>query len=228
MKKSLVILLAVLFFGNCVLAKDYAKLHIKEMKNAQKYSTTKKYFEEPEKKVDKTIKNTAATKIKDPKLLVFGNQEKIDEKEYDKKLSQDEDKYSEIEKTLKIKSYSDYSVKSRGENFYQLYRIAERIIRANNLDFINWRIGLYKDSLSPNAYSANTNYIAISTSLYDTFLNNDDAIAYLYASYANEQLYRTKNSKKALEEAKECINTAYKIEPDNKYIKEQMEQLNNI
>ena len=56
MKKSLVILLAILFLGNCVLAKDYAKLHMKEMKHAQKYSTTKKYFEEADTKTGKSAK----------------------------------------------------------------------------------------------------------------------------------------------------------------------------
>ena len=51
------------------------------------------------------------------------------------------------------------------------------MIRANKLDYINWRIAIYRDTEEPNAYSTNMNLVSISTSLYDTLKNNDDALA---------------------------------------------------
>ena len=212
MKKSLVILLAILFLGNCVLAKDYAKLHMKEMKHAQKYSTTKKYFEEADTKTGKSAKKVSSVEIKDPKLLVFGNQEEINPEKYNKKILQDDEKYEKMAKSLKIKSSYDYSVKSKGEDFYKIYRVAERIIRANNLDYINWRIGIYKDAQSPNAYSANTNYIAISTSMYDTFLNNDDALAFVIGHEMAHSLLghheRTSKIIQSMEKTRELAKSA--------------------
>ena len=44
MKKIITLLLIGVFSVNCAIARDYAALQIKEMKHAQKYNTTQKYF----------------------------------------------------------------------------------------------------------------------------------------------------------------------------------------
>ena len=173
MKKSLVLLIVILLAGNCVLARDYAKLHMKEMQHAQKYSTAKTYVN-----ADKGDKSTKTSSLKDPKLLNFGDYEKISKTKMNEKLKQDEKIYSKYSQEL-IEQTKPYKRAVNGGDLYQVYRIAEKIIRANNLDYINWRIGIYKDTESPNAYSTNVNYIALSTSMYDTFCNNDDALAFI-------------------------------------------------
>ena len=65
-----------------------------------------------------------------------------------------------------------------GEDFYHIYRIAERIIRAINLDFVNWRLSIVPD-IDFNAYNSQTNSVVITTRAYDTLKGNDDALAML-------------------------------------------------
>lgn len=175
MKKYLILLCVLLLSTTSVLAKDYAKLQVKEMKHAQKYGTTNKYFSETNKKI--TISTTNKMDIKDPKIMKIGNYEPIDNKKYAEKISEDEINYKKIAKSLSVRNVDNYNAQAKGEDYYKVYRITEKIIRANKLDYLNWRIGIYRDADNPNAYSTNMNYVAISTSLYDTFENNEDALA---------------------------------------------------
>lgn len=178
MKKYLSAILVCLLSVNIVCAKDYAKLQIKEMKHAQKYGTTQKYLNNnivaPQTEI--AVSNRG---LKDPKLIKLGNYEKIDEQSYNQKLEKDDESYKKIAKSFGIRTIDNYNAQAKGEDYYKIYRVAERIIRANKLDYMNWRIGVYRDADNPNAYSTNMNYIAISTSIYDTFSKNDDALAML-------------------------------------------------
>ena len=174
--KKLLILLSVLSLAICSIeAKDYAKMQIKEMKHAQKYGTTKNVLQYQNIPITPTV-NTTLT-IKDPKIMKFGNYEKISEEQYNKKLKEDEKIYKEYEKVLGKTASKHYKTQADAFDFYRVYRVAEKLIRANNLDFINWRIEVYKDSEDINAYTTNTNYIAVSTSLVDTFGDNENAMA---------------------------------------------------
>ena len=176
MKKFAVLLLIFALSANIVQARDYAKLQEKELKHAQKYGTTNKYFSNTNTYVPYT--NTVTyTNIKDPKIMKLGNYETIPNTKYNEKLKADETKYKKIQKSLTTRNVDNYNAQAKGEDYYKIYRIAEKMIRANGLDYLNWRIGVYRDSDNPNAYSTNMNYVAISTSLYDTFENNDDALA---------------------------------------------------
>lgn len=160
-----------LIFQLCSEARDYAKLQIKEMKHAQKYSVSAKY----NKKYAPAANNTSQG-IKDPKLLKIGKYKEISNSEYKAKLAKDEQEYANIAKYLKSKKTDNFNSQAYSEDFYHVYRIAERMIRANNLDFMNWRISIERD-LDFNAYNSNTNNVVILTGLYDTFSGNDDALA---------------------------------------------------
>lgn len=153
-------------------SRDYAELQIKEMKHAQKYNTTRQYLDR------KTIEaNAVNLNIKDPKILKICNYEVIPDNKYNAKIKSDETKYSVYEKELSKKSSNKYKTQANGEDYYKVYRVADKLIRANNLDYLNWRVEIYKDSENANAYNSNTNFIAISTALFDTFSENEDALA---------------------------------------------------
>ena len=56
-------------------------------------------------------------------------------------------------------------------------------------------------------------------------IDQTNAPAYLYASYASEYLYKNTGDSKFLNQAKEFANKAYSLDSKNKYIKEQVEAL---
>lgn len=181
MKKFLVLLLACGFIANCAEARDYAKLQIKEMQHAQKYNTTQKYFYNQD-KIQKnfnyyTSKPEQNLYIKDPKIFKLPEYKEIDETKYQAKLDADNKIYNQYKKSIFKGEIFNYNAKANGEDYYKVYRIAEKIIRANKLDYINWRIGIYKDAENVNAYSVGPNYIILTTSIYDSFNDNDDALA---------------------------------------------------
>ena len=187
MKKILISIVFVCTFINCVFARDYAKLQINEMKNAQKYGTTQKYFSDETSKYDE--KSTKVKQdIKDPKLLKFGSEETISSAKYNAKIKQDNIEYAKYAKALTVRTIDNYNARAKGEDYYKIYRIAEKIIRANKLDYVNWRIGIYRDAEDPNAYSTGTNYVAISTALYDAFNNNEDAMAFVIGHEIGHEL----------------------------------------
>lgn len=175
--KKIIILSAVLMLAiNNVQARDYVKLQVNEMKHAQKYGTTQKVLQN---KVQNTAQSVAYSNIsiKDPKIMKFGNYEIIDSDKYDKKIKKDEAKYEEYAAQLGKKHSKYYTTQADSEDFYKVYRVAEKLIRANKLDYMNWRICLDRKVDNPNAYSDGSNLISITTSLFDTFANNDDALA---------------------------------------------------
>lgn len=173
MKKFLIILAICAISVNCVFARDYAKLQEKEMKHAQKYGTTNKYLDN--RKIE--MPQSLSFGIKDPKIIKLGDYEVISKTKYDAKMKSDDVQYAKIAKSLGIRTIDNYNAQAKGEDYYKIYRIAERIIRANKLDYINWRIAVERKPESPNAYTTNTNYICITTALYDNFSDNEDALA---------------------------------------------------
>ena len=175
--KKIAILCFIFVLTVCSLeAKDYAKMQIKEMKHAQKYGTTQKVLQNKMPNIVNKTTNASYT-LKDPKIMKFGDYEIIPKTKYDAKLKKDEAKYQIYAKQLSKKHSKYYTTQADAEDYYRVYRVAERLIRANKLDYLNWRICIYKNTEIPNAYTNSVNYVAISTSLYDTFKNNDDALA---------------------------------------------------
>lgn len=174
MKKFLIISLALMTSIMSIEAKDYSKLHIQEMEKAQKYGTSKTYFANyaPE------IKTSESKEIKDPKLIKVGGYKEISDSDYKAKIAKDNLEYAKVSKFLTSRKVDNYNAQAYGEDFYKIYRITERLIRANNLDFINWRLYINVDE-SFNAGSAETNCIIINTGAYDTLRDNEDAMALL-------------------------------------------------
>ena len=174
--KKLLITLLVLSVPNFALAKSYLDAQLKTTKKSVKYNsvqTLKKNYEP-------TVSNNVLTSVYDPKLINLSEFSPVSEKDYKLKLAKDEEIYEkEIIPVLK-KKISTLSEETLPVDFYNLYRITERLIRANNLEYINWRIAVRKTE-EPNAYAANVNSITIHTALYDTFYNNEDALAFILA-----------------------------------------------
>lgn len=173
MKKFLALCLACFIANSAVEAKDYAKLQIKEMKKSQEFAATNKYF------ADYAPQKVATNiEIKDPKLIKLDDYDEISADKYKAKLAKDNLEYKKISTYLASKKVNEYHMQAYGEDFYHVYRIAERIIRANNLDFVNWRIAIDADT-DFNAYNSQTNSVTITTGAYDTLKGNDDALAML-------------------------------------------------
>ncbi len=172
MKKILMLLAVCLVFNSTCDAKDYAKIQLKELKKAQKYDATDKYFADYSKKNNVEL----GFDIKDPKLIKLKGYEYVSPEKLKAKNAEDSLKYMQIKTSLCGKKVDNYNAQAYGEDFYKIYRVAERIIRANNLDYINWKITVLRDT-SFNAYSSEMNSITINTGAFDTFSTNEDALA---------------------------------------------------
>lgn len=172
--KKILFFCAICFFTQAASeAKDYVKHHISEMKKSQQYSATNNYFVATE-----SVNNVENFEIKDPKLIKLGGYEDISSTNLKAKKAKDEVEYKKIANFLASNKVNEYYMQAFGEDFYHVYRITERIIRANNLDFVNWRLSIKADE-EFNAYNSYVNSVTINTGAYDTFRNNDDALAML-------------------------------------------------
>ncbi len=174
MKKFIILFFISALILNGVEAKDYVKTQVKELKHAQKYATTKKVTQNHKQNYD--VNNAAKDGVKDPHIMKFGDYKEISKAKYEEKLKKDEEKYKEYAVSLGKKHSSRYTTQADAEDFYTVYRVAEKLIRANKLDYMNWRICLKKD-LDVNASSDGSNLVILTTAIFDTFNNNEDALA---------------------------------------------------
>ncbi len=176
MKKILFLLIFCLFFQPTGEARDYVKLHLKEMKHAEKYGATDQYF------ADYSAKNNISDNIelKDPKLIKLSGYDDKTISKYENKLKKDEIEYKKIKSFLHSRKVDDYNIQAYSEDFYKVYRVAEKLIRANKLDYVNWRI-VIDANRNFNASSSNLNCLTFHTGLIDTFKGNDDALALIVA-----------------------------------------------
>ncbi len=175
MKKLLILLSVLAVSSSCIQAKDYVKTQIKEMKHAQKYATTKNVLQNTTQTYTPSV--ISLVNVKDPHIMRFGDYEKIPKAKYDAKIKKDEVKYEEYAVQLGKKHSKYYTTQADAEDFYKVYRVAEKIIRANKLDYMNWRICLKKSVDNVNASSDGSNLVVLTTAIFDTFNNNDDALA---------------------------------------------------
>ena len=174
MKKFLILLIGLFLVQNCSIARDYTKIQMKELKHAQKYGTTQIRTQD-----FSIAKPTVNKNLKDPHILKCGDYEIDNNTEYKAKLKEDEQQYKVFEKNLKKVKLSNYNAQAYGNDYYKVYRVAEKIIRANRLDYQTWRIGVTRASDIVNAYSISGNYINLNTSTIDTFIDNDNALAFI-------------------------------------------------
>ena len=138
--------------------------------------------------------------LKDPGLIKIPQIKEVDEESYNKKTASDEIEYE------KIKSQT-------GDNF-EIYKILERILRANKLQYQNWRIAFYMDHEDINANAGAYNLIQISSALYDSLYPDDDAIAFVIS---HELAHLILNHIKATNEIRYKINQLEEKIKINKY-----------
>ncbi len=180
MKKIIFSIFLVLAFSLACEA-SYIDKQLKNTKNTKKYSSINIY-------ANKNISQIDNKTIKDPKLIKLSDCIEISDTEFDKKTKEDEKLYEIQHENLKPKKETNSIKQPLSADLYNLYRVAERIIRANNLDYINWRISLYNDTETYNAYTAMANLIAVYSGLYDTLYGNDDALAFIVSHELSHQI----------------------------------------
>ena len=105
---------------------------------------------------------------KDPKLIKITNTKPVSKDSYNKKLASDNTIYSTYKKQLV-------------DEQKELYVILDKLIRANKLQFQNWRVGVQAETEDINASAGSANLIYINSSLYDSLYNNKDALAFVVA-----------------------------------------------
>ena len=182
MKQIIAYLLFTLIVAQNTLAASYLDKQLKSSKHAKKYNSVKIHTQ---KNITKT---TNQEKIKDPKLIKLSNIKEIDSSKYNAKLKLDEIEYEKYKKQLTSKQENIVKNKVQALDFYNLYRVAEKIIRANKLNYVNWRIVLYKETETFNAFTTSANLIGIYSALYDSLYGNDDAIAFIVSHELSHQI----------------------------------------
>lgn len=196
--KKIITFAVISAFALCsVEASDYVKMQVKEMKKAQKYGTTQKVVQNEN---NNTCQITVSSNlsIKDPKIMNFGDYKKINNTDFEAKIKKDNIEYKKYHNLMAKKVSKAYKTQADSDDYYKIYRVAEKIIRANNLDYINWRIAIIKDVDTPNAYTANTNYIAITTAMVDTFTDNENALAFIIGHEMGHALLGHQTRKKEI------------------------------
>lgn len=167
------------FFNNCAIASSHIDRQIKASKKNVQYSSVKKYNITTDSEQTKSVQTKKKLKIKDPKLIKFKKVKTIPASEYNKKIAQDEVVYKKTILPQLKKKTNSVNVNPLPVDFYNLYRITEKLIRANKLDYVNWRIAVRKTTKDYNASTTSANLIWINTALYDSLYSNPDALAYV-------------------------------------------------
>lgn len=174
MNKKIFAILLVMLINLPVFAGSYLDKQVKATKKNVKYESVKKHtakYDMP--KINKDIE------LKDPHLISLSNVPVVNESQYKAKIAKDNEIYNtKIKKALNT-NLNSVNVQPAAVDFYNVYRIAEKIIRANNLDYINWRIAIRKSEEEFNAATSSANFIYINTALYDSLYTNSDALAFI-------------------------------------------------
>lgn len=209
MKKILVTLL-VLSIPSCVFASSYIDRQLKETRKTPKYNSVKIYKQNYLNDEDVQIKRIE--NLKDPKLIKLSDYTLIDDKDFKTKLSKDEAVYKKQIMPVLNKNMNSINIEPAAVDFYKVYRISERLIRANNLDYVNWRVAIRK-SEDINAATFSGNYIIINTALYDSVYTNDDALAFVIAHEMAHQILGHNQRQAELERKLERF---YNVDKQNK------------
>lgn len=209
MKKILVTLL-VLSIPSCVFASSYIDRQLKETRKTPKYNSVKIYKQNYLNDEDVQIKRIE--NLKDPKLIKLSDYTPIDDKDFKTKLSKDEAVYKKQIMPVLNKNMNSINIEPAAVDFYKVYRISERLIRANNLDYVNWRVAIRK-SEDVNAATFSGNYIIINTALYDSVYTNDDALAFVIAHEMAHQILGHNQRQAELERKLERF---YNVDKQNK------------
>lgn len=104
--------------------------------------------------------------LKDPKLISLQKSKSVDLKLFEQKQLKDKEEYKKYKKGIKVE-------------YYNLYVILDRILRANNLQSQNWRLALKTSLKDINASAGSANLIVVNTSLYDSLYPDESALAFI-------------------------------------------------
>lgn len=104
--------------------------------------------------------------LKDPKLISLQKTKSVDLKLFEQKQLKDNEEYKKCKKGIKVE-------------YYNLYVILDRILRANNLQSQNWRLALKTSLKDINASAGSANLIVVNTSLYDSLYPDESALAFI-------------------------------------------------
>lgn len=137
-----------------------------------------------------------AITIKKPNLIFLPKTQPIPTDSFKKKLAHDEEAY----KTNYEQINEEYKI---------FCKILDRIIRANNLNYKNWRIGMDIEHIDPNAFATRANLIIISSALFDSLYGDEDAIAFILAHELSHLLLNHSQVKQ--ETAKKNSQLDYKL-----------------
>ena len=105
---------------------------------------------------------------KDTNLISMQKTKPVNDAKYAEKIKNDKTTYQKYKNELK-------------EEYYDLTVILDKLLRANNLQYQNWRIGLDIQTEDINAYATSANLIIINSSIYDSLYQNKDALAFIIA-----------------------------------------------
>jgi hypothetical protein len=184
MKKIFVLVLIVLSCSCSCFALDYLKANEDEIERANKFIPPIENINNSKKnKTDKNIQ------IKDPKLIKLVKYNIVKDDDFQKKLKQDEIDYLKGEKEIKKYKSKSTNAQAYTRDLCKLYRITDRLIRANDLDYLNWRVVIPRDTKKTTTTNVTTNCIVVDTGLLDTFYENEGALAFIIAREMAHSLY---------------------------------------
>ena len=115
-----------------------------------------------------SVQSTIKSELKDPQLIKVMHTNPVDSKLYKQKISNEQKQYAENKKEIDA-------------DYYNLYKILEKLIRANNLYYQSWRLMLKPETEDINASAGIANLITIYSSLYDSLYDNENALAFILA-----------------------------------------------
>ena len=176
--KKMVAIAILLLMTTGVSNASYLDDQLKEVDKNVEYSTPDQHARMYNLKKEYAVE--VANGVKNPELIKFADYKLIDDSLYDKKLKDDELKYEKSVLPALRKNTKTVNIEPEAVDFYNVYRIAERLIRANNLDYVNWRIAIRKTEVS-NAAAFDGNYIVINTGLYDSVYESEEGLAFVIA-----------------------------------------------
>ncbi len=185
MNKKILLYLLILAIQMPVSAGSYLDKQLNDMKKNSKYSSVKRHAA---KYTLPVVKDISTIELKDPKLISLSDLKPVNQALYNAKIASDNIVYKTKIIPAISKNMNTYNVQPMDVDFYKVYRIAERLIRANNLDYMNWRIAIRKSEDEFNAATSEANYIFINTALYDSLYTNDDALAFIIAHEMAHQI----------------------------------------
>jgi len=174
MKKLLAILVIVLSILPVNAKQNYLDKQLKDVENNVEYQSISIHERNYTNQSHFPVRDES---VIDPGLInINANYEKVSDTDFEQKMKQEDSEYEKL--------FPENIKKNSNRNnvdYYAVYRIAERLIRANNLDYVNWRIAIKKTANNVNASSSNANFVCINTALYDSLYPDEDAMAFVMA-----------------------------------------------